>query len=248
MSKDLKPKPVALVTGVGKRTGIGFEVCRQLGGMGYQVYLSARDGKAVRDLAAELSSQGADVRAVELDVTNTQSIARAAALVGEEAGTLHTLVSNAAGRAVYGETVETADLHAARAIFDATFFGAWAVTQSVLPLLRSSRAGRIVYVSSGAGSHDDPAFGLTSGNAMGPSYATAKAALNALTSGIAHELQNEPILVNAVCPGLTATFPGAEQMGARPVSEGAAGIVWAATLPEGSPTGCFFRDGKPLPW
>ena len=83
---------------------------------------------------------------------------------------------------------------------------------------------------------------------MGPSYATAKAALNALTSCVARELQDQPILVNAVCPGLTATFPGAEQMGARPVSEGAAGIVWAAMLPDNGPTGCFFQDGKQLPW
>jgi NAD(P)-dependent dehydrogenase (short-subunit alcohol dehydrogenase family) len=248
MQQDSKTKPVALVTGAGKRTGIGFEVCRQMGEAGYRVYLSARDGQAARDLATELSSQGADVRAVELDVTHADSIARVSALIGEEAGSLNALVSNAAAPAVYGETVETADLNAARAIFDATFFGAWAVTQSMLPLLRNSRAGRIVYVSSGAGSHDDPAFGLTSGNAMGPSYATAKAALNALTSGLAHELRNEPILVNAVCPGLTATFPRAEQMGARPVSEGSAGIVWVATLPEGSPNGGFFRDGKQLPW
>ena len=56
------------------------------------------------------------------------------------------------------------------------------------------------------------------------------------------------MLVNAVCPGLTATYPGAEAMGARPVEDGAAGIVWAATLPDDGPTGGFFRDVEPLPW
>ena len=86
-------------------------------------------------------------------------------------------------------------------------------------------------VSSGAGSHGDMVFGLTSGNAMGPSYGVPKAALNALTSAFASELRRDGILVNAVCPGFTATFPGGEQMGARPVKDGAASIVWAATLP-----------------
>jgi hypothetical protein len=36
--------------------------------------------------------------------------------------------------------------------------------------------------------------------------------------------------------------------GGRPVSEGAAGLVWAAALPGNGPTGGFFRDGRPLPW
>jgi hypothetical protein len=51
-----------------------------------------------------------------------------------------------------------------------------------------------------------------------------------------------------VCPGFTATFPGAEQMGARPPAESAVGVVWAATLPDGGPSGGFFRDAQPLPW
>jgi NAD(P)-dependent dehydrogenase (short-subunit alcohol dehydrogenase family) len=53
-------------------------------------------------------------------------------------------------------------------------------------------------------------------------------------------------LVNAVCPGWVATDMGGR--GGRPVEEGAAGIVWAATLPDEGPTGGFFRDGRPIPW
>jgi NAD(P)-dependent dehydrogenase (short-subunit alcohol dehydrogenase family) len=68
------------------------------------------------------------------------------------------------------------------------------------------------------------------------------------TVTMAEELKGSGILVNAVCPGFTATFPGAGAMGARPVSEGAAGIVWAATLPDDGVTGGFFRDGQPLSW
>ena len=79
-----------------------------------------------------------------------------------------------------------------------------------------------------------------------PAYQVTKAALNALTRTLAGELLETRILVNAVCPDWVATEMGGA--GGRPVEDGAAGIVWAATLPDGGPTGGFFRDGKPLPW
>jgi NAD(P)-dependent dehydrogenase (short-subunit alcohol dehydrogenase family) len=122
------------------------------------------------------------------------------------------------------------------------------LTQALLPLMRKSQHARIVNVSSGAGSHGDTAFGLTTGNSMGTSYAVAKAALNALTVKLANEEKVNRVLVNAVCPGFTATFEGGEKMGARPVKEGAASVVWAAMLPDDGPTGGFFRDGKTIPW
>jgi NAD(P)-dependent dehydrogenase (short-subunit alcohol dehydrogenase family) len=79
-----------------------------------------------------------------------------------------------------------------------------------------------------------------------PAYQVSKAALNGLTRTLPGELRNARILVNAVCPGWVATDMGGR--GGRPVAEGAAGIVWAMTLPDNGPTGGFFRDGKPLPW
>ena len=69
----------------------------------------------------------------------------------------------------------------------------------------------------------------------------SKAALNALTVKLALELREDGILVNAVCPDLTATTPELEEMGARPVEEGAASVVWAATLPDER------ADGRVLP-
>ena len=78
-----------------------------------------------------------------------------------------------------------------------------------------------------------------------PAYSVSKAALNALTRMLASELKDRGILVNSICPGWTATDMGG---GGRPVEEGAAGVVWAVTLPDTGPTGGFFRDGKPLPW
>jgi NAD(P)-dependent dehydrogenase (short-subunit alcohol dehydrogenase family) len=241
-------KQIVLITGVSRAEGIGFEVARQLGARGMTVVLTARKPGAADNLADRLRNDGIDTRALSLDVTAPDSIATAAAQIDAEFGRLDVLINNAAGVGNYGETASNADLGTAQGVIDATLFGAWRTMQVFLPLLSKSGSARIVNVSSGAGSHGDPYFGLESGNSMGASYGIAKAALNALTALQANELKARRILVNAVCPGFTATFPGGEAMSARPVSEGAAGIVWAAMLPADGPTGGFFRDGKPLPW
>ena len=81
-----------------------------------------------------------------------------------------------------------------------------------------------------------------------PAYTVSKAALNTFTVKLAADLKDTNILVNAICPGLVATSPEAEAAIGRPVPEGAASVVWTATLPDAGPTGGFFRDGKPLPW
>lgn len=106
----------------------------------------------------------------------------------------------------------------------------------------------MVNVSSGAGSFTDPVFGLTVHPGNVPVYALTKLALNGLTVKLARQLKNSHVKVNAVCPGFVATYPGTAEWGARPVSEGAKGIVWAATLPDDGPSGCFFRDGQALNW
>jgi NAD(P)-dependent dehydrogenase (short-subunit alcohol dehydrogenase family) len=112
--------------------------------------------------------------------------------------------------------------------------------------MRESPHPRIVNVSSGAGSHGDDQFGLTRRCGAAASYGISKAAKNALTITLAAELAAPPSWSNAACPGLTATWPGAERMGAR--SDGAASIVWAVTIPNGGPSGGLFRDGRSLAW
>jgi NAD(P)-dependent dehydrogenase (short-subunit alcohol dehydrogenase family) len=237
---------VALITGAGKATGIGAEVARQLSRSGWTVALTARRGADAEARVADLAGEGYELVGLELDVTSDVSIASVAATLETRYGQLDALINNAAATGVYGETVAGADLAAAQATLDATLFGAWRVTRAMLPLLDRSAAPRIVNVSSGAGSHADPAFGLTTGNGMGAAYGVAKAALNALTVRLA--VENPRMRINAVCPGFTATFEGGAAIGARPVADGAAGVVWAATLPVDGPTGGFFRDGQPLGW
>src|SRR5215471_6012817 len=97
---------------------------------------------------------------------------------------------------------------------------------------------RIVNVSSGAGS-------VTRMGAGPPGYQVSKAALNALTRTLAAELERDHILVNAVCPGWTATDMG---RGGRSVHDGAASVVWAVRLPDAGATSGFFRDGQSVAW
>lgn len=80
-----------------------------------------------------------------------------------------------------------------------------------------------------------------------PAYRVSKAALNALTRTLAAELTGTGILVNSMCPGWVRTGMGGSSA-SRTVEQGADTAIWLATLPEGGPSGGFFRDRKPIPW
>jgi NAD(P)-dependent dehydrogenase (short-subunit alcohol dehydrogenase family) len=220
---------VALVTG-GNR-GIGLEVCRQLAHNGHEVILGSRDKAKGERAAAGIDER---VRALQLDVADRRSVGRAA----QELEHVDVLVNNAAILYdTWANAIDT-DLAEVHEALETNLFGAWRMTQAFLPHLRRSAHGRIVNVSSGSGSLSEMSAGT-------PAYSVSKAGLNALTRILAAELRNDGILVNAICPGWTDTDMG---QGGRPVSEGAAGIVWAAELPDAGPTGGFFRDGRPLAW
>lgn len=237
--------PVALITGAAR--GLGREVARHLADVGQQVLITARDPELAAQTADELGA-GVTALPLGLDVSEPESVAAAARAVADSPGRLDVLINNAAAYVDWTETATGADIDAAHQVMETNLFGAWRLIQALLPLLQHSPAPRIVNISSGAGSHDDPAFGLRSRAGAAASYGISKAALNALTATLAAQLAGTKVLINAVCPGLTATFPGAENMGARPASESAAGIVWAATLPDDGPSGGLFRDQQPLPW
>lgn len=152
----MEKRKVALVTGANK--GIGHEIAKQLAERGYVVLLGSRD--LARGEAAARTLRG-EVRPLQLDVTNRTSIAAAAARVREELGRLDVLVNNAGiarGREDRDNSIEnirrrgapsSASLDEIREVFETNLFGAIAVTQAFLPLLRDAPAGRIVNISSG---------------------------------------------------------------------------------------------------
>jgi NAD(P)-dependent dehydrogenase (short-subunit alcohol dehydrogenase family) len=233
-----RTKKIALVTGANR--GIGFEVCRQLGHLGFTVLLSARDsvkGEAAAKLLA--GNDGLEVIFYRLDVSNKNHIQRIFDEVKQEFARLDVLVNNAAILYDLGKQAINADLDMVNKALITNLYGPWLLCQAFIPLMQRNRYGRIVNVSSGAGSLHYMEGGT-------PAYGISKVALNALTRKLASEIRGNGILVNAVDPGWVATDMGGH--GGRPVEEGAKGIVWAATLPDNGPNGGFFHDGKPEPW
>lgn len=229
---------IALVSGANR--GIGLEVSRQLASLGVTVFMGMRQPakgdkalKAVRDM-------GGDAYAIKLDVTRTADIEAAIANIDGRFGRLDILVNNAGGYFDHDARVSKPDLDAIRGAFDTNLLGAWCLTAAALPLMRRHGYGRVVNVSS------ECAVSNMCGETA-PAYRISKAALNAYTQVAARELEGSGILVNAVCPGWTATSLGGS--GGRPVAESAEGIVWAALLSEReAANGGFFRDHARLAW
>jgi NAD(P)-dependent dehydrogenase (short-subunit alcohol dehydrogenase family) len=229
---------VALVTGANR--GIGREVARQLSERGYEVLLSARDGQQARAAAEELTrSTGAALMPLTLDVSDPQSIASAAERVRAEPGRLDVLVNNAGIGSDFGVSGVEPDFAAIQRALDTNFYGAYRLTVELLRLLRESAHPRIVNVSSGMG-------GVAEMGGWSPGYRVSKAALNAMTRILATELRDAGFLVNSACPGFVNTDMGGPMGATKPVEDGAAGIVWLATLPDDGPSGGFFRDGLPV--
>jgi NAD(P)-dependent dehydrogenase (short-subunit alcohol dehydrogenase family) len=229
---------VALVTGANR--GIGREVARQLAARGYRVLLTAREGEKAEAAARELSAEtGGELAALTLDVADPASIAAAAERSREDPGRLDVLVNNAGIGSDFGVPGSDPDFAAIQRALDTNFFGAYRVTVAMLGLLRQSRHPRIVNVSSGMG-------GIAEMGGWSPGYRVSKAAMNAMTRILSAELAGEGFRVNSACPGFVATDMGAPMGAAKSVEDGAAGIVWLATLPDDGPTGGFFRDGSPV--
>ncbi len=229
----MSPRRTALVTGANR--GIGLEVCRQLAARGHRVLLGARDLDKGQAVARGVGTAEGTVEAVELDVARDEAAADLLARLGP----VDILVNNAGVHYDTWEGALDADWTVVREAFETNLFGAWRMAQAFAPGMRQRGWGRVVNVSSEAGS-------LASMGAGPPAYQVSKAALNALTRTLAGELRGTGVLVNATCPGWVATDMGGR--GGRPVGQGAASVLWAVDLPDGGPTGGFWRDGRAVPW
>ncbi len=234
----VKGGPVAVVTGASR--GLGKQVAIELAAKGYHLLLGARDAERLAATTAEIDKSGGTAAFKAFNQTDPSSVKEFADWVKKAAAKIDALV-NCAGVALE-DNGDTSVLEARSedviGTIESNLFGPWRLVRELGAHM--ARNGRIVNVSSGMGALTD-----MDGDYFG--YRASKAGLNVLTRTLAHELKAKGILVNSVCPGWVKTDmggPGAT----RSLPKGAAGIVWAATLQPGGPTGGFFRDGKAIDW
>ena len=252
----MNEKPVALVTGANQ--GIGLQIAKDLVRHGFTVLVGSRNLERGEIASKEV---GPNAIALQLDVTDHASITVAAERIRKELGRLDVLIQNAAisntnklpGQSIveYSKSTRPSNvsLDEVRAVWETNVFGVLAVYQSMLPLLRQAPAGRIVNVSSGAGSlttNSDRAYPYRA--IFGPVYPASKTALNAITLAMALELESTGIKVNAVSPGYTKTNLNGYE-GTETLEEGAREAVRVALLGPDSPTGTFTRwENEAIPW
>jgi NAD(P)-dependent dehydrogenase (short-subunit alcohol dehydrogenase family) len=243
---------IAFITGANR--GLGFQTALELGHAAIKVVIGARDLAQGEKALAKLRADGVDADVLHFDITSSASHKAAYDYFNSKYGRLDILVNNAgiAGGTFPGTGPEhrAADvpLDLLHKVFETNFFSQVALTETLLPLIRKSEAGRIVNLSSILGSltlHADPKSPIY--NAKSFAYDASKTALNAFTIHLAYELRDTRIKVNSAHPGWVKTEMGGSQAPME-LSEGAKTSAALATLPDDGPTGGYFHLGKPLPW
>ncbi len=229
---------VCIVTG-GNR-GIGLEICRQISSLGIAVMLTARDKELGNRAREKLAEEGIGVVVQQLDVTDAGSILRLVNFIDRKVGRVDILVNNAGIYIDRGISPLEIDSDLVRQTMETNFYGPLKLIQGLVPIMRRNRYGRVVNVSSQLGS-------LTEMGRGGLAYRVSKSALNAMTRILANELMGANILVNCMEPGWVRSDMGGPGA-ARSLAEGADTAVWLATLPDGGPTGGFFRDRHQREW
>ena len=242
----------ALVTGANK--SIGFEVARQLAQKGIYVYLGSRNFENGIAAVSKLKTEGlSNVGAVQLDITNDESVKNARTEIGRKTKSLDILINNAGVYGGYPQAALDATIDQFKTAYDANVYGVVRVTQAFIDLLKKTSEPRIVNVSSSQGSitlHSDPSYKYY--DYKGAVYLSSKSAMNMYTVVLAYELRNSAFKVNAVCPGYTKTdFNGHRGVGS--VEDAGKRIVKYALIEKDGPTGKFFSEENnvetgEIPW
>ncbi len=232
----------ALITGANK--GIGLEAAKQLLQKGFYVYIGSRDVQNGRQAVDSLKGEGFNhVEAVQLDVTDDESVKAARAEIGKKTAVLDVLVNNAGISGGGTPTALGAEPERFKAVLDTNVIGVARVTNAFMDLLQKSAEPRIVNVSSSVGSltlQSDPSWFAYSYAKYGI-YGASKAALNMYTVHLAYELRDTPFKVNAVCPGYTKT-DFTNHNGTVTVDVAAGRILKYALVDNSGPTDKFFSE------
>jgi len=243
-------KKIALITGANK--GIGFETARQLGKQGVSIIAASRNKERGIAAVEKLLAEGIDAEFLQLDVDNDAEIQFAFEFIQNKYGKLDILINNAGIQVEHGDwgvnNTPTISEKALRDTFDTNFFQVVKLTNTLLPLIRKSSAGRIVNLSSILGSltlHSDPSSPIYNSKLF--AYDTSKTALNSYTIHLAAALQDTPIKVNSAHPGWVKTDLGSDAAPME-VEDGAKTSVALALLDADGPTGKYIHLGAELPW
>jgi len=222
----------ALVTGGNK--GIGFAICQGLLAKGFDVILAARSLDKAKAAIEHL--QSSNIRSLELDVSDDDSIDTAANNLGQKIDSLDVLINNAGIYPDQRVNILTVSRELLNQTMNVNAFGAVLVTQAFLPLLMKSVAARVINTSSG--------YGQLSGlSANAPTYCLSKLTLNGVTIMLAKALQTKGIAVNALDPGWVKTDMGS---GAAPRTpeQGADTAIWLATEAPSNLSGKLFHERR----
>jgi len=227
----------------GANRSIGLETAKQLSQKGLFVYLGSRDLAKGEATVKELNEKGfQNIKAIEIDVTNPESVLAAKTVVENEKGKLDILINNAGVLGINPQTTTETTVDNIKEVFETNFFGVISVTQIFLDLLKKSDRPRISNITSGLGSltlHSDPTWKYYPVKTA--AYGPSKSALNAYTIVLAYELRDSAFKINVIDPGYTATDFN-HHSGPGSVESAASFIIKHTLTDENAPTGQYFSN------
>ena len=240
---------IAFITGANR--GIGFETSKRLAEEGINVILGSRDLNKGREAIKKLSSQNIDADLIQYDAFDTNAPQKVYDHIFEKYKRLDILINNAGVLLTQNlfvtnsSTITDKDL---KDTFQTNFFSVVSLTQKLLPLLKKSKAGRIVNVSTILSSltlHSAKDSPITPAKEL--AYNSSKTALNAYTIHLALELKDTNIKVNSGHPGWVKTELGGPNAPME-VKDSYKTSLRLATLDSDGPSGGLFHEDDTIPW